>query len=359
MLKGHVFQNQTFGNQIFALFIDTFLDGHNGIVNGYKNSMSLTTSGSSITIGSGAVCVQGRFLEENSSTTIDAGTNTAFCKLVLTIDLDRENTALNFTQGFYEVVTSASDYPSLTQNNIVGTNEGKYQYELAQFKTGLNGISDFVDKRTFLDFNSIYAEIESKIEEIEEGSIYALKEDVEEEFANLITVPIGGGLDYFGTTAPNNFLFADGSAVSRTEYSELFAVIGTRYGSGNGSTTFNLPDKRERVSVGYKAGSTNGMGTLGATGGEFKHALTSGENGQHSHSFAGSGSGSISDVYPSGLVSVNADYGTQRESVYNSNSTASRGIAISISGTTGASGNGTPHNNLQPYLVCNYIIRVK
>lgn len=175
MLKGHVFQNQIFGNQIFALFVNTFLDGHNGIINGYKNSMSLTKSGSEITIASGVLCVQGRFLEEDSSTTIDAGTNDAYCKLVLTINLDRENTSSSFLQGYYEILTGVSDYPSLTQNNIVGTNEGKYQYELARFKTGLSGISNFVDKRTFLDFDSIYEEVRQTIDSIENGSIFLLK----------------------------------------------------------------------------------------------------------------------------------------------------------------------------------------
>ena len=74
MLKGHVFINQNFGNHIFALFMNTFLAGRNGVVNGYKNSMNLTYSGSSVTVDSGALCVQGRFLEEDSSTTLDAGT---------------------------------------------------------------------------------------------------------------------------------------------------------------------------------------------------------------------------------------------------------------------------------------------
>ena len=173
MLKGHVFSNQTFSNNIFALFMNTFLAGQNGIINGYKNSMNVTYSGSSVTVASGALCVQGRFLEEDSSRTIDAGTNTLYCKLVLTINLTRENTSSTFNQGYYEILTSASGYPNLTQNNIVNTGTGVYQYELARFRTGLSGITDFVDKRTFLDFNSIY-------EELEQQSTLATKSEVEE-----------------------------------------------------------------------------------------------------------------------------------------------------------------------------------
>ena len=175
MLKGHVFQNQTFGNQIFALFVNTFLAGQNGVINGYKNSMGLTTSGSSVTVASGALCVQGRFLEEDSTTTIDAGTTPAYCKLVLTINLDRENTSSSFLQGYYEILTGSGDYPSLTQNNIIENNEGKYQYELARFRTGLSGITDFVDKRSFLDFDSIYEEIRQEILSIEDEGIFLLK----------------------------------------------------------------------------------------------------------------------------------------------------------------------------------------
>ena len=364
MLKGHVFNQQLFGNEMFALFMNTFLGGHNGILQGYKNGMSLSYNNFNVTIASGAVCVQGRFLEEDSTTTVIATNTTGYARLVLEIDLDRINTELEFNQGTFKIITDTSGYPALTQTDIVNNNSGVYQYSLARFKTSTAGITDFVDERTFLDFDSIYDEIETIIQNIESGSIYALKEDVEEEFENLITVPIGGGLDFYGRTAPEKYLFADGSAISRTEYAELFAVIGTTYGAGDGSTTFNLPDKRERVTVGYKEGSTNGtsgatMGTLGAKGGEFKHALSAGENGPHTHSFAGSGSGSITDIYPSGIVSVNADYGNARANVYNSNTSASRSVSISISGTTGSSGNGTAHNNLQPYLVCNYIIRVK
>jgi len=175
MLKGHVFINQNFGNHIFALFMNTFLAGRNGVVNGYKNSMNLTYSGSSVTVDSGALCVQGRFLEEDSSATLDAGTNTAYCKLVLTINLDRENTDLAFNQGYYEIVTSASGYPNLTQQDIVNTNEGMYQFELARFRTGLSGITNFVDKRTFLDFDSIYEEVRETIQSIEDEGIFLLK----------------------------------------------------------------------------------------------------------------------------------------------------------------------------------------
>lgn len=166
MLKGHGFSQQIFGNPIFALFVNTFLDGANGISDNYKNGMAISYSGSNVTVDSGAICIQGRFLEEETSTTISAGTDNMYCKLVIEIDLDKINTASNFVQGAYKIIKSASGYPNLTQTNIVKNNAGIYQYELARFRTSANGISNFQDMRTFLDFESIYSKITSDYETV-------------------------------------------------------------------------------------------------------------------------------------------------------------------------------------------------
>lgn len=186
MLKGHVFSKQLFGNPIFALFINTFLNGTNGVSNNYKNGMKPTASGSTITIDSGAVCIQGRFLEEDTYTQISAGTESAYCKLVIEIDLDKENTDSEFTQGSYKIVKSASSYPSLTQTNIVKNVSGIYQYELARFKTSASGITEFQDMRTYLDLDSIYeqmteeyqavlAQLEEELQGIKDQSDVLLK----------------------------------------------------------------------------------------------------------------------------------------------------------------------------------------
>ena len=68
-------------------------------------------------------------------------------------------------------------------------------------------------------------------------------------FGNPYNIPLSAGMDYWLPIAPNSFLFPTGQAISRTTYSALFAAMGTTYGTGDGSTTFNLPDKRGRVSV--------------------------------------------------------------------------------------------------------------
>lgn len=100
-----------------------------------------------------------------------------------------------------------------------------------------------------------------------------------------VSVPTGCGMDWFTGTPPAGWLLCDGSAVSRTTYAALFAVIGSTYGAGDGSTTFNLPDTRGRVVVGQ--GTHADVATLGASDGVAvasrrpKHAHTNGLSAGH------------------------------------------------------------------------------
>lgn len=104
-------------------------------------------------------------------------------------------------------------------------------------------------------------------------------------FGNPYASPIGGMLDFIGSTAPNSsFVFPYGQAISRTSYATLFALVSTTYGSGDGSTTFNVPDLRGRVIAGKDnmGGSASGRltstvsspTTLGGTGGQQSFSLS-------------------------------------------------------------------------------------
>ena len=93
---------------------------------------------------------------------------------------------------------------------------------------------------------------------------------------------------YAGATPPTGWLLCDGSAVSRTDYAELFAAIGTTWGAGDGSTTFNLPDMRGRAPVGVGQGSGLTNRALAATGGDehiqaHTHAFTEPKTPNHTH----------------------------------------------------------------------------
>lgn len=182
-------KSRNFGNEIFALFIDIFLGGKCGIARNYKEKMEVTKSGNTLTISSGCVCIRGRFLEEDTATTLAVGTDNAYCRLVIEIDLSKENTEEQLVQADYKILKGTDSYPSLTQTDIIANNNGVYQFELAQFRTTSNGIVDFVDKREYLDFNSIYAQIKNEFREVlqelqqelaavEDGSAYVLKSSI-------------------------------------------------------------------------------------------------------------------------------------------------------------------------------------
>ena len=113
---------------------------------------------------------------------------------------------------------------------------------------------------------------------------------------NPYNIPLGGMIEFTGTTAPNSsFILPFGQEISRSTYAAYFAMVGTTYGAGSGGTTFNVIDKRGRVSAGKddmggssanrltnQSGGLNGD-TLGATGGSETHILTTAELAAHSH----------------------------------------------------------------------------
>jgi len=184
--------------------------------------------------------------------------------------------------------------------------------------------------------------------------------------------PVGAVIPYSSSTAPTGWFIADGSAVSRTTYLDLFDLIGTQYGGGDGSTTFNLPNLKGRVPVGYNTGDSD-FNVMGETGGAKTHSLTGAENGSHSHttpshshSFSGSQSHSHSYTYArlEGMGGIWAVASSGSNMGNQSIGSTTDSTTVTISGTTGGSapttngsGSGTPHNNLQPYIALPYIIK--
>ena len=177
------------------------------------------------------------------------------------------------------------------------------------------------------------------------------------------SIPAGTMVQWGGSTAPTNWLLCDGTAVSRTTYATLFAAIGTSYGVGDGSTTFNLPDLRGRVPVGKNGGS---FGTLGATGGAETVTLTSTQIPSHTHNYSGTTNTTGAHTHTlSGKINVSQNGYGQNSPINGNAGNFADGTALSagdhshtFSGTTdnGTGGNGS-HNNLQPYQVVNYIIK--
>ncbi|OIQ63108.1 phage terminase large subunit [mine drainage metagenome] len=188
---------------------------------------------------------------------------------------------------------------------------------------------------------------------------------------NPYNIPLAGGLDYWAATAPNtSFAFPIGQAISRTTYSALFALIGTTYGPGDGSTTFNLPDKTGRVSAMKEASAARltsayfgGNSTnLGATGGVESQTLTTAQLPVHSHANSLSDPGhSHQENIPGfgGGSAWNSCNSTTNSAVTFTNAallTNSNATGITINNANAGSGNA--HAIVQPTIVCNYIIRI-
>lgn len=155
-------------------------------------------------------------------------------------------------------------------------------------------------------------------------------------------VPPGTVTPYAGATAPSNWVLCDGSAISRTTYADLFAILGTTYGAGDGSTTFNVPNLKGRVPVGLDSTQTE-FDARGETGGAKTHTLTAAEQASMSIYY---GTPSPADQYRVGAGGALGGYvGPGVSSVNNGY------------GSLTALGGGGAHNNLQPYITLNYIIK--
>lgn len=175
---------------------------------------------------------------------------------------------------------------------------------------------------------------------------------------------------YAGATVPawasGYWLMCDGSAVSRTTYADLFDAIGETWGAGDGSTTFNLPDLRGRIPVGLDdmggsaanrvtaAGSGIDGDTLGASGGDETHTLSTSEIPAHDHGVNDSGHDHGLDRNLSSVATTGT--GSYSDFVRIQNAVGSTGSAVTGI-TIQNSGGGAAHNNMQPSAMVNYLIK--
>lgn len=195
------------------------------------------------------------------------------------------------------------------------------------------------------------------------GALFGAAGTIDPSFGG---APAGVVLPFAGSAAPTGWLLCYGQAVSRTTYAALFAALGTAYGAGDGSTTFLLPDLRGRVPGGKDdmggaaasrlttAGSGVNGATLGATGGAETHTLTTAQLAAHNHTGVTVSAGA--HTHPGGSTS-GSNQGTIENPVASTvGSTGSAG-AHTHTLTIDNAGSGNAHNNTQPTLVLNYIIK--
>lgn len=192
--------------------------------------------------------------------------------------------------------------------------------------------------------------------------------------------PTGGLMLWPTASPPANWLICNGSAVSRATYATLFAVVGTTFGVGDGSTTFNLPNYTDRMPIG--AGSSY---AVNAQGGAASTTLTTTELPSHSHSASSSSSSSFlgtagqtgdfdlshTHSYNLGFITGGGPYAqvtTNNAGPINTSSasinmnhahafTPVGSVSTSTSTSIGSTGSGAAFTNLPPYLGIYFIIK--
>jgi microcystin-dependent protein len=207
-------------------------------------------------------------------------------------------------------------------------------------------------------------------------------------------MPLGSIIAYGGASAPSSqWLLCQGQAVSRSTYASLFAVIGTAFGAGNGTTTFNVPALHGRSPMGYWSGGTwastlgAGIGAADSTVASHSHGVsiqtgtvsndhthgysgtTSGHSNDHSHVLRGTGESSTPGGFGEGNVAdiSNGSFGpafnTGGVSADHSHtfSGSTGGISANhshgVNGNTAAAGGSATNTNIHPVVVCNFLIK--
>jgi microcystin-dependent protein len=183
--------------------------------------------------------------------------------------------------------------------------------------------------------------------------------------SGLGSVPVGAVMDFATTAAPTGWLLCYGQAVNRTTYSALFAVIGTTYGPGDGSTTFNLPDCRGRV-----RGGKDDMGGVGASrltsAVSFDGAVQGGVGGSQGATLtlANLPAANLSPSMTATTLSTQAVLSYQTTGSFGAGGTSAVtpggaiGVAYetTLSGVVPLGGSGTAHANVQPTIIFSTII---
>lgn len=328
---------------------DTWQDSGQTTLN--TNPVVLDASGSAVIYGSGAyrqvvktsagVTIWDKLTSDTSaSATSYAGTSGGTANL-------QTVTAPNFTSGDGQSITFIAS----------GTNTGAFSLNV-NGSGGISVLNDTPNGSSALTGGEVVAGNVVTV-------VYAAGAGVFHTSISPSAEPVGVIKEYAGSTAPAGYLLAYGQCVSRTTYAKLFAVIGTTYGTCDGSTTFGIPDKRGRVGVGLdnmggvasgRVSSIVALASLGGVGGEQQHLLTTAE-------------------LPASGLSVTVSYPAHTYLYPQFSAPALAPGAVSVNQYTGAStslsttppspqsfttanmGSGSAHNVVQPSIALTYIIK--
>lgn len=291
---------------------------------------------------------------------------------------------------------SRGTYSHAEGQDTYATGTNSHSQNLSTYAYGDNQTA--MGKYNIADNNNTYALIVGNGTSNARSNALTLDWEGNLSIAGTLTAASGGSTPtgtvniFAGSTAPDGWLLCKGQAVSRTTYADLFAVIGTTYGAGNGSTTFTLPDLQGRAAIGsgtyYKEETSEGATyTLGEADGEMEHQLSTTEMPSHTHTqnahthtqtahshtpgdsanrfitfnYTATGGAAVgerrvaatssSNYFAPVVANTNVDFMSGA-----STSSATPSIT-SATATNQNTGGGGYHNNMQPYLAMNYIIK--
>ncbi len=243
MIRGHVFQNQVFSNDAFALFMNIMLNGKSGIVKGCQVSNTSNT----VSVSEGYLWIKGRPIQIIGTETRNVDSDSSYCKFVIEVDLTKENTDTELNQVSIKIIKDVTNYPNLTQEELIdGGNV--YQFPFAQFKTVNGNITEFKSLLENIDYESIYQMIQNKIDALVDGSEIITK-------CKLAPYPVGIIIAFDNETNPNITLGGEWEKVAKGEvlvgqdtdkFKNLATSVGaisktTSSASGNtGSTILNI-----------------------------------------------------------------------------------------------------------------------
>jgi microcystin-dependent protein len=195
--------------------------------------------------------------------------------------------------------------------------------------------------------------------DIQDGSITFAK--LEATLVALFLAP--GTITMFaGPNPPTGWLKCDGSPVSRTTYSALFAAIGTYWGVGDNSTTFNIPDLRGRAPIGYVNSAVSGITAraIGVKGGAETHQLTMAEMPAHDHGFSQSAHdhGTHSHQVATQLVGAGSGLATGAQWALGTTNTGNSTVpAANANITFSGQGGNAAHDQMQPFAVVYFVVK--
>ena len=275
-------------------------------------------------------------------------------------------------EGTTSALSLSTDRVSLGGNALVLDRDGDTSIAAAdddRIDVRLAGAVDFRFRENAFDV------LDGSTLRLERGASLAVEDGASVTgLSGLSDLPAGMVAPFAGAAAPAGWLLCHGQAVSRADYAALFAAIGTVYGAGDGRTTFALPDLRGRAVAGKddmgggaanrltnQAGGVDGD-ALGAAGGAETHVLDLTQLTPHSHT-SGTLTAALAGAHTHGIGTaddtaydncVHRDGFTKDETMYTDSAGAH---THNVNGRTGVAGGGRAHNNVQPTMVMNWIVK--